>query len=63
PPLLLALDSASLAFLQPALPVDASGDLQLPLFNPGGLQGLITLQALAVDTAGLAVGTSHPLGL
>ena len=55
PFLFTALDPASVLTFGGALPLDGAGSAGLTFANPGGLEGLVTIQGLLIDLQGISV--------
>jgi hypothetical protein len=57
-PLLSGLPLSAIDLVGAPLPLDAGGAMALSVYHPGGLQGLLTVQAICITGAGALVGTS-----
>jgi hypothetical protein len=62
PPLFTGLSLSSIDVLGGVIALDAAGELDLPAYDPG-LDGVLTVQALCFDAAGMLVGTTTPAHL
>ena len=58
PPLFSGFPLAAIAILPGALALDGAGGASAQAFNPGGLEGQVTVQALVLDSFGAFVGTT-----
>lgn len=58
PPLFTGLDLGTLELFPFQFGVDGAGAASITLYNPGGLEGLLTFQGLLLDGTGSAAGTS-----
>jgi hypothetical protein len=57
-PLFTGFALEAIEVLGAPLPLDGSGSASLSVYHPGGLLGLLSVQAMCIDPGGLIVGTS-----